>query len=339
MNLASLDLNLLVALDALVGEAHVGRAARKVGLSQPAMSHALARLRDLMADPLLVRTGSRMELTPRAQMLRAPLAHALDSVRGLFVSERFDPATARRRFVLMMPDLVADLLMPPLLARLGATAPGVRLDLVPFRGPAAITDAFARGLDLILACLPDAFAGFHRQRIYSDTDMLAVRRGHPARARLHQLAAFLEARHVAVACDGAREDMIDAWLRRRGVVRRIALTVPSYLQALRMAARTDLVAFVPGRLVAALSGPFGLAAVPPPLDPGRDKQFMFYPTRAQVDPASVWLRNHVLAAAKELDKERDKELDRPRTGATSGVTRGPRRRAAGAAIPPQSVPI
>ena len=83
------------------------------------MSHALARLRDMMADPLLVRVGPRMELTPRAQALRAPLAQALDSVRGLFATERFDPAASRRRFVLMMPDLVADLMMPALMARLG----------------------------------------------------------------------------------------------------------------------------------------------------------------------------------------------------------------------------
>jgi DNA-binding transcriptional LysR family regulator len=94
--------------------------------------------------------------------------------------------------------------------------------------------------------------------------------------------------------------MIDAWLRRRGIVRRIALTVPSYLQALRMAARTDLVAFV--RLVAALADPLGLVAVPPPLDPGSDEQFMFHPTRAQVDPGSAWLRNHVLTIGRELDR-------------------------------------
>jgi len=306
MNLASLDLNLLVALDALVSEAHVGRAARKVGLSQPAMSHALARLRELMGDPLLVRAGTRMELTPRAQLLRAPLAQALDQVRGLFVAERFDPATAQRRFVLMMPDLVADLMMPALMARLGVEAPGVRLDLVPFRGPATMTEDFARGLDLILACLPDAFPGFHRQRLYGDSDVLAVRRDHPLGTRLSKLPVFLEARHVAVVCDGAREDMIDAWLRREGVTRRIALTVPSYLQALRMAARTDLVAFVPGRLVAALSGALGLIAVPPPLDPGTDEQFMFHPTRAQVDAGSTWLRHHVLAAVKELDAQPDR---------------------------------
>jgi DNA-binding transcriptional LysR family regulator len=221
----------------------------------------------------------------------------------------------------MMPDLVADLMLPVLMARLGDAAPGVRLDLVPFRGPAAMTEEFARGLDLILACLPEAFPGFHRQRLYADSDVLAVRRGHPVGARLRKLPAFLAARHVAVACDGAREDMIDAWLRRRGIARQIALTVPSYLQALRMAARTDLVAFVPGRLVAALCGPLDLLAVPPPRDPGTDEQFMFHPTRAQVDAGSIWLRNHVLAVARELDKPADR----------------PKRRSAQAVVPPQSI--
>ena len=114
MNLNSLDLNLLVALDALLRETNVSRAATRIGLSQPAASHALQRLRDLIGDPLLVRTGARMELTPRAQALRAPLAQALDQVRALFIPDNFDAASSERQFRLMMPDLAVELLMPPL---------------------------------------------------------------------------------------------------------------------------------------------------------------------------------------------------------------------------------
>src|SRR6202171_5630672 len=105
MNLTSLDLNLLVALDALLLEANVSRAAIRIGLSQPAASHALQRLRDMLGDPLLVRTGSRMELTPRAQALRGPLAQVLDQVRGLLIPDDFDAASSERQFRLMMPDL------------------------------------------------------------------------------------------------------------------------------------------------------------------------------------------------------------------------------------------
>src|ERR1700760_1841816 len=127
MNLASLDLNLLVALDALLRDASVSRAAVRIGLSQPAMSHLLQRLRDVFGDPLLVRTGAQMELTPRAQALRGPLAQVLDQVRGLFVPDEFDAASSERQFRLMMPDLAVELLMPPLMEKIARLAPNVRL--------------------------------------------------------------------------------------------------------------------------------------------------------------------------------------------------------------------
>src|SRR5947209_16706518 len=134
MNLNSLDLNLLVALDALLLETNVSRAAMRIGLSQPAASHALQRLREVIGDPLLVRVGARMELTPRAQGLRGPLAQTLDQVRGLFIRDDFDAASSERQFRLMMPDLAVELLMPPLMAKITRAAPNVRIDVVAWRG-------------------------------------------------------------------------------------------------------------------------------------------------------------------------------------------------------------
>ena len=294
MNLAQLDLNLLVALDALLAEAAVGRAARRLNLSQPAVSHALRRLREATGDPLLVRVGPRMELTPHAQALRAPLAQALEQVRGLFQAQGFDPATSARGFRLMMPDLCVDLLMPAVLAQVAAAAPGVRLDVVPWRGPAVLTPDFARTIDLVVAWTGEAYPGFHRQTLYTDRDALAVRRGHPDIGRLSDLAGFNAARHVAVVGAGERDDAIEPFLRQNGIERRIALAVPSYLQALRMTARSDLVAFVPGRLIAALAGPLDLVRVEPPIDPGEDQQYLFYPVEARMDPGSIWLRELVL---------------------------------------------
>jgi DNA-binding transcriptional LysR family regulator len=305
MNLASLDLNLLVALDALLLEANVSRAAMRVGLSQPAMSHALQRLRDMLGDPLLVRTGSRMELTPRALALRGPLAQALDQVRGLFIPDDFDAASSERRFRLMMPDLAVELLVPPLMAKLSETAPNVRLDIVPWRGPAIFTVEFARTIDLVIS-IGNAFRGFHRQLLYTDRDALAVRRGHPMGAKLGRRDVFLGARHIAVVIRGQNEDLIDGWLRTKQIERPIALVVPGYIEALHVVARTDLVAFVPGRLIAALAKPLALARVAPPLDPGIDEQFMFYPTRAQFDPGSIWLRKLMLQTGRELDREKRK---------------------------------
>ena len=303
MNLNSLDLNLLVALDALLKEASVSRAAMRIGLSQPAASHALQRLRDLIGDPLLVRTGARMELTPRAQALRGPLAQALDQVRALFMPDEFDARRSERHFRLMMPDLAVELLMPPLMEKVTKQAPGVTIDVVPWRGPAIFNPEFARTIDLVIS-IGDAFKGFHRQRLYTDSDALAVRRNHPAAAKLKRREAFLAARHVAVVIRGQNEDLIDTWLRPKGIERRIALVVPGYIEALHVAARTDLVAFVPRRLIAALERQLSLQAVMPPLDPGIDEQHMFYPTRAQFDPGSIWLRKLMLETGRALDGPR-----------------------------------
>jgi DNA-binding transcriptional LysR family regulator len=300
MNLNSLDLNLLIALDALLRDASVSRAAMRLHLSQPAASHALQRLRDLIGDPLLVRNGVRMELTPRAQALRAPLAQALDHVRALFVPDAFDAISSDRHFRLMMPDLAVELLMPPLMEKVTRIAPHVTIDVVPWRGPAIFTAEFARTIDLVIS-IGDAFKGFHRQRLYVDSDALAVRRGHPVGARLKKREAFLAARHVAVVIRGQNEDLIDSWLRSKGIERRIALVVPGYIEALHVTARTDLVAFVPRRLIAALAKQLSLLTVTPPLDPGIDEQHMFYPTRAQMDPGSIWLRQLMLETGRQLD--------------------------------------
>lgn len=303
MNLHSLDLNLLVALDALLREASVSRAAMRIGLSQPATSHALQRLRDLIGDPLLVRTGARMELTPRAQGLRGPLAQALDQVRGLFTRDEFDAARSERHFRLMMPDLAVELLMPPLMEKVTRLAPNVTIDVVPWRGPAIFTPEFARTIDLVCS-IGDAFKDFHRQLLYTDSDALAVRRGHPASSRLKKREAFLAARHVAVVIRGQREDLIDTWLRGKGIERRISLVVPGYIEALHVAARTDLVAFVPRRLIAALSKQLSLQAIPPPFDPGIDEQYLFYPTRAQMDPGSIWLRSLLLGIGRDMERRK-----------------------------------
>jgi DNA-binding transcriptional LysR family regulator len=273
----------------------------RLRLSQPATSHALQRLRDLIGDPLLVRNGARMELTPRAQALRGPLAQALDQVRALFVPDDFDAARSERHFRLMMPDLAVELLMPPLMEKITRVAPNVTIDVVPWRGPAIFSAEFARTIDIVIS-IGDAFKGFHRQRLYTDSDALAVRRGHPVGARLRKRDALLDARHVAVVIRGQSEDLIDSWLRSKGIERRIALVVPGYIEALHVAARTELVAFVPRRLIAALSKQLSLMTVTPPFDPGIDEQFLFYPTRAQMDPGSIWLRKLMLETGRELDQ-------------------------------------
>jgi DNA-binding transcriptional LysR family regulator len=185
--------------------------------------------------------------------------------------------------------------------KITALAPNLRLDIVPWRGSAIMTAEFARTLDLVIS-IGNAFKGFHRQLLYKDSDALAVRRGHPVGTRLKGRNAFLKAKHVAVIIRGQSEDLIDDWLRTKDLERQIALVVPGYIEALHVAARTDLVAFVPRRLIAALAKPLSLATVTPPLDPGVDEQFIFYPTRAQMDPGSIWFRNLMIEVGRGLDR-------------------------------------
>jgi DNA-binding transcriptional LysR family regulator len=301
VNLPSIDLNLLVALDALLSQTHVGRAARKIGRSQPATSHALKRLRGLLSDPLLVRVGSRMELTPRAIGLREPLAETLRRVQSLLVAGSFEPGSSSRRFSVMMQDHVAHLLVPALVKRVHSSAPGVRLDALPWQSPASVRLERLRSIDLLISCTTNEIAGFQREALFTDTEVTVVRKGYPSGSRMNSLKAFLNASHVAVVGRGLTEDPVDTWLRQEGLARQIVLRVPSYLQALQAVAQSDLVAFIPKRLADSLAQPLSLDVLPPPMDPGEYQEGLFYPRRAFQDPASIWLRKLVLEIGKQLD--------------------------------------
>jgi len=301
MNLSAVDLNLLVALDALISEAHVGRAARKIGLSQPATSHALNRLRELFADPLLVRVGIRMELTPRAIGLRDPLAETLQRVHAFLVPDSFEPATSTRRFSLMMQDHIAHLMVPGLVKRVHSDAPTIRLDVLLWQSPSSMKPERARAIDLLLSCSTNEIVGFQREILFTDTEVTVVRKGHPAASRLKNLKTFLHSDHVAVVGKGLMEDPVDNWLRQEGLARNIVLRVPSYLQALQTVAQSDVIAFVPKRLAESLAKPFSLTVLPPPIDPGGYQEYLFYPLRIAQDPASRWLRKLALEIGEQVD--------------------------------------
>lgn len=302
MNLAAIDLNLLVALDALISEAHVGRAARKVGLSQPAASHALNRLRDLLGDPLLVRVGTRMELTPRAAGLRESLAEALQRVQTLLISDSFEPRASSRDFSLMMHDHVAHLIVARLVSRVHSDAPGVRLNILPWQNPASMKQERLRSIDLLISCSVDEITGFQRETLFTDTEVTVVGKKHPIAPRMRNLQTFLDSGHVAVVGRGLREDPVDAWLREEGLTRRVVLRVPSYLQALQAVAETNLVAFVPKRLAQSLARSLSLALVQPPIDPGQYQEYLYHPRRLAQDPASTWLRKLILKIGQNLNR-------------------------------------
>jgi DNA-binding transcriptional LysR family regulator len=303
MNVASLDLNLLVALQALLEEESVGRAARRVGLSQPAMSHALSRLRSLLGDSLLVRVGAGMQLTVRGEALRHPVRDALERVQELLAGDTFDPSVTQRTFRICVADNASDLLLPPLLTRLRQVAPNIHLEIQPWRGRATDPAELARAVDAVVACVPDSFAGFYRQRLFRDRDACAVRQGHRAARRISEPEQFLNWKQVAVKPQGLFEDPVDTWLKQEGMRRNVVLTVPHYLQALHVVARSELIAVVPERLIRTYASRLKLKAMPVPLDVGSFDEYLLHPARTHTDAGCVWLRRVLKDIGRQLDSQ------------------------------------
>jgi len=254
VNILTFDLNLLRVLDALLRERNVSRAAERLALSQPAVSNALNRLRDLLDDPLLVRVGRAMQPTPRALELEAPIRAALRQIEeSLGEGSRFEPARSRQRFRIALTDYAEMLLMPRLLARLAEQAPGVRID-VQHLSPRLPAEALEKGeIDLALGrfeALPPRFAGV---RWMSETLQLVARRDHPQLQAGLDLETFLRLRHLWVH-GGQTRGMVEQWLGEHGLTREIVYTTPNYLQAAHIAAGGDLVAVLPTRLARYFAG-------------------------------------------------------------------------------------
>ncbi|MDO9707526.1 LysR family transcriptional regulator [Paracraurococcus lichenis] len=266
-NLRRLDLNLLVALDALLAEAHVSRAARRLGLSQPATSAALERLRHLFRDPLLERTRGGMRPTPRAEALRAPLRAALDAVAGVLGAAEPDLAGMRRPVRLLLADAPALEAATLLVARLAATAPGVTPVLLPWRGaPDALARLAAGEADLVASVLPPLGPEFRSRPLFEESYCIAMRLHHPAVAGF-DLDRWLAHPHVVVSGRGEAATPLDAQLAALGRSRRVGAVVPSFLMVPPLLLRSDLIALLPGRCIPPdLAGELATFAPPVPVD-------------------------------------------------------------------------
>lgn len=305
--LAEVDLNLLVALDALLREESVSRAAIRLGRSQSTVSHALGRLRALLDDSLLIRDGRRMVLTPRAAALRGPLSRQLEGIERLLSGDVvFDAATSTRRFRLLCPDLLAPLL-PGLWARLVAQAPGVGLDVWP--PPAGDTgQALLGGAgELALGAVPEhggldlVVRGLGRLRWAT-----ALRADHPALAAWDR-AAWLRWPHVTVSTGSPGLGFIGRAVADAGLERRVAMRVSSFLAGPRVAAGSDLLFSGPEPLLALLADDLGLTLRPVPLPLPAVPVGVMWSRRSHADPGHVWLRDHVIAAVSTVLSEQRAE--------------------------------
>ena len=299
VNVHGLDLNLVPALEALLRLRNVTQAAAEVGMSQPAMSRALARLRNVQGDPLLVRTRAGYALTPRALAIQPDLELALHHLRGVFQDQVFDPGSERRTVRLAASDAQNVLLMPGLMRRLAREAPGVAVRAEPYS--ANLWDRLESGaLDFTFALSSTPMPpGSHSEVVADDRLALVMRQDHPAAGKPWTFADYGAFGHVGVALLGDAQSQVDAELAAQGVSRRMALVTPHFMAALAAVASTDLVTTISAALARRFQSTFGLALREPPFGETRLQITLVSSHIRTADPFVAWFRGIVQEAAAE----------------------------------------
>ena len=286
----AIDLNLLVVFDAVMQERNVTRAGRRLGLSQPAMSHALARLRHMLKDDLFVRSPKGMIPTPRAEQLTLPVRAALDGLQHSLEPTRFDPTTARRTFRIAIDNYAAFVLVGPIASRI-KIAPGVTLEFRP-SGTLDLPDLLDRGeIDLAIGPFAEQGERFSRQPLLQDEFVVVLRKNHPAAidGKL-SVKKFAALPHLDFSSVGYATDFIDRALAQRKLKRRIGLRAP-FLSGEQTLLSTDMIAIVRRRVAAQMvrNRPLAICALPHP--------------SPIVETAMIWLRRFDNQAAHHWLRE------------------------------------
>jgi len=296
--LAGLNLNALVALDALLSERNVTRAARRVGITQPAMSQSLARLRELFGDPLLVRKGRSMVLTPRAEAMLLPLSDALLSVeRALQLGMGFDASTSTRIFKIALTDLSVTMVLPSVLRLIGKRAPGIRVQAEPLSS-GRLSDKLSSGeIDLVIAVYLSSAEGLRTETLLVDDYVCLVRHGHPlARRKRVRIDDYQAHSHVAYTPVGFVPRPMSEAVPGVASAAGIRVSVPYLLALPDVVRRTDLVATVPRRLLSAPIDFDGLVTLEAPSELPLVEHSQWWHPRFDLDPAHQWLRERVREA-------------------------------------------
>lgn len=304
MNLSGIDLNLLVVFDAMMEDRSTTRAARRVNLSQPAISHALNRLRHLFQDELFVRGASGMQPTARALEIAGPIRHVLVEIQGVLDGTTFDPASSRRRFSVAVQNYATIVMLPHLVDRLREEAPGVELRSWP-KDPVETLDGLEQGrIDMAIGhfdALPDRFAS---EELLTDELVCVMRWDHPLAGDGLTLDSYVAMPHLIVSVDGSDTDLIDPILARHGLERRVTMTVPHFLAASIVLSRSDMVATVTRRVAEAFAESRVLKILPPPFAVPTERFVMVWHRRLATHPAQVWLRGLFRDAARWVRERR-----------------------------------
>jgi DNA-binding transcriptional LysR family regulator len=308
IDLSRIDLNLLVVFSVVLEQRHVGRAASRLNLTPSAVSHALGRLRGLLNDPLFLRTPRGVVATERALELDEPVADILNRVAKVMASAvPFDATKSERRFLIGAPDAAMTSVLTPILRRIDANAPHVDIGLLhlmpeegrgsrdqPWQG--SLEKLERRQIDIALLPLRVVPPRFEARRLFEEDFVVAMRKGHRF-ARSPTLAAYCRSQHLLVSLSGDPRGFVDEFLAKRGLKRRIALTVPTFMMALVHVSRSDLIASRPRRLVTSHAARFGLATAELPFKRKPDPILAVATKAAMMDDGIAWLMGVLVSSA------------------------------------------
>jgi DNA-binding transcriptional LysR family regulator len=300
--LRRLDLTLLLVFEEAMASRKLSAAAKRLGLTQSAISHAMKRLRDIFGDELFIRTPRGVIPTPRALALRGPLSEAVKLIATAVQPATFDPARDSRTFRIAAPDYETSL-FAPLLADTGPAdkrAAGPQFIFQPLVRRQAIDALTSSEIDLALGYTNDRRGGCERELLFEDDYLVVARAGHPALRMALTIEHYASFGHVLVSPGGMLSGIVDSLLAVDARSRRVAVAVPYFLAALATVARSDLIATVPRR-IALLHGPnFGLGSAEPPISIRRFSIWMTWSRRTSTDPAIMWLREQLRNLSKNM---------------------------------------
>lgn len=300
VDLNRVDLNLLVALDALLTEQSVTRAAQRLSLGQSAMSATLGRLRRLLDDPVLVRTGRTLTATPFAASLAAPTRAALAQIEELLGQRHaFDPASAQRTFTVLASDYVTVVFLTPFLAHLAELAPGIRLRVSPPGDD--YVERLRQGRSELAIMPREAFTSyreFSHVPLFDDTFVVAVDAGNPVVGTTISREEFSSLPYLATSC-GHQVSPVESQLDAMGIVRNTELTTAFGLAPLLLR-ETGMIALIHARMASAMADKATLRLLDPPVPLQPIHELLLWPDHCDGDPAHEWLRDSLSAAAAAL---------------------------------------
>lgn len=287
----TIDLNLLSVFQEVYRERQISAAARRLGLSQSAVSNALARLRRAFGDELFVRTATGMQPTPLATQMAEPIGVAMAQVAlALNQRSRFDPATSSRRFVLAMTDVGEMYFMPPLIERCRLLSPLVEISSVRAGAVTLKEDMEGGRIDLAIGPFEDISEALYQRQLFRQPYVTMFRKGHPLGKGVITLDRFVQAGHVLVASTEGPYDRINALLERAGVGPSVRFRVPHFTSVPYIVGSSDLVVTVPQKLAERAQAPFGLEWITPPVELPPLQTNVFWHRRYNQDPGNQWLR-------------------------------------------------